>query len=91
MFVLEDAKYYFQKAADVLDLPDRLREILITPIRVVKVDRELTDKMRKAYASVREVALQNSIDMRTAAFVLAIRRVSEAAMARKYVEEDIQL
>ena len=32
-----------------------------------------------------------SIDLRTAAFVLAIRRVSEAAMARTYVEEDIQL
>ncbi len=47
--------------------------------------------MRKAYAAVREVALENSIDMRTAAFVLAIQRVSEAALARTYVEEDIQL
>lgn len=56
-----------------------------------RVDRELTDKMRKAYAAVKEVALENSIDLRTAAFVLAIRRVSEAAMSRTYVEEDIQL
>jgi len=56
-----------------------------------RVDQELTDKMRKAYAAVREVVTQHSIDMRTAAFVLAIRRVGEAAMARAYVEEDIQL
>jgi len=56
-----------------------------------RVDQELTDKMRKAYAAVREVATQHSIDMRTAAFVLAIRRVGEAAVARTYVEEDIQL
>jgi glutamate dehydrogenase (NAD(P)+) len=56
-----------------------------------RVDQELTDMMRKAYAAVREVAKQHSIDLRTAAFVLAIRRVSKAAMARTYVEEDIQL
>ena len=56
-----------------------------------RVDQELTDMMRKAYAAVREVARKHSIDLRTAAFVLAIRRVSEAAMARTYVEEDIQL
>jgi len=56
-----------------------------------RVDQELTARMRKAYAAVREVALENSIDMRTAAFVLAIRRVSEAALARTFVEEDIQL
>jgi len=56
-----------------------------------RVDQELTDKMRKAYAAVREVVTQHSIDMRTAAFVLAIRRVGEAAMARAYVEEHIQL
>jgi len=56
-----------------------------------RVQQELTDMMRKAYASVKEVAGQYSIDMRTAAFVLAIRRVSEAAMARVYVEEDIKV
>jgi glutamate dehydrogenase (NAD(P)+) len=56
-----------------------------------RVDQELTDMMRKAYAAVREVAKKHSIDLRTAAFVLAIRRVSKAAMARTYVEEDIQL
>ncbi len=55
-----------------------------------RVQQELTDMMRKAYAAVKEVAGQYSIDLRTAAFVLAIRRVSEAAMARMHIEEDIQ-
>ena len=56
-----------------------------------RVDRELTDMMRKAYAAVREVAEEHSIDLRTAAFVLAIRRVGEAAKARVYIKEEIQL
>ena len=56
-----------------------------------RVDRELTDIMRKAYAAVREMAEEKSIDMRTAAFVLAIRRVGEAAKARMYIKEEIQL
>ncbi|MCK5480255.1 MAG: Glu/Leu/Phe/Val dehydrogenase, partial [Gammaproteobacteria bacterium] len=56
-----------------------------------RVDRELTEIMRKAYAAVREMAEEKSIDMRTAAFVLAIRRVGEAAKARMYIKEEIQL
>jgi glutamate dehydrogenase/leucine dehydrogenase len=56
-----------------------------------RVDQELTDIMRKAYASVREITEEKSNDMRTAAFVLAIRRVGEAAKARVYTDEDIQL
>ena len=36
--MLEASRYYFNKAADVLDLGDRIREILITPRRVVKVE-----------------------------------------------------
>jgi glutamate dehydrogenase (NAD(P)+) len=56
-----------------------------------RVDQELTDTMRKAYAAVSEVAEEHSIDMRTAAFVLAIRRVGKAAKARMYVEEEILL
>jgi glutamate dehydrogenase/leucine dehydrogenase len=47
--------------------------------------------MRKAYAAVRAVAEEHSIDMRTAAFLLAIRRVGEAAKARVYTEEEIRL
>jgi glutamate dehydrogenase/leucine dehydrogenase len=56
-----------------------------------RVDQELTDVMRKAYAAVKEVAEEHSIDMRTAAFVLAIRRVGAAAKARMYVKEEIRL
>jgi len=56
-----------------------------------RIDRELTDMMRKAYAAVREVAEEHSIDLRTAAFVLAIRRVGEAANARVSIQREIQL
>ncbi len=41
--MLEETHYYFQKAADVLDLPDRIRQILLTPLRVVKVDLVFDD------------------------------------------------
>ena len=56
-----------------------------------RVDEELTRMMRKAYAAVRKVADEKSLDLRTAAFVLAIQRVGAAAKARVYVEEEIQL
>lgn len=56
-----------------------------------RVDKELTRMMRKAYAAVNKVAVEKSIDLRTAAFVLAIQRVGAAAKARTYVEEEIQL
>ncbi len=118
--MLEESHYYFQKAADVLNLPaahEALvdRGVLIVPDilanaggvtvsyfewvhniqqfrwQKARVDRELTDTMRKAYAAVRAVAEEHSIDLRTAAFVLAIRRVGEAVKARMYVKEEIQL
>ena len=41
--MLEDCHYYFQKAADVLKLPERLREIIWTPVRSVKVDLVIDD------------------------------------------------
>ncbi|RLA21534.1 MAG: glutamate dehydrogenase [Gammaproteobacteria bacterium] len=41
--MLEDSHYYFQKAADVLKLSERLREIIWTPIRTVKVDLVIDD------------------------------------------------
>ena len=41
--MLKESHYYFQKAADVLNLPDRLREILLTPLRVVKVELVFDD------------------------------------------------
>ena len=45
--------------------------------------------MSKAYRSVRDVATENNIDMRTAAFVLAIRRVGKAALARVHLKTEI--
>ena len=56
-----------------------------------RVDEELTHKMREAYAAVRDVAEQEDIDMRIAAFVLGIRRVGKAATSRTYVPEEINL
>ena len=41
--MLADSQYYFNKAADVLSLSDRLREILLTPLRMVKVDLVFDD------------------------------------------------
>jgi glutamate dehydrogenase (NAD(P)+) len=36
--VLEASRHYFRKAADALDLPPLVRDILLTPFRVVKVE-----------------------------------------------------
>ena len=49
---------------------------------VNRINEELSKVMRKAYRSVRHVSVERGIDMRTAAFVLAIQRVGQAALAR---------
>ncbi len=54
-----------------------------------RVNQELDKKMSRAYRSVREVANKHGIDMRTAAFVLAIRRVGKAALARVHVGKEL--
>lgn len=54
-----------------------------------RINAELGKIMRKAYRSVRAIAEEKHLDMRTAAFVLAIRRVGTAAMARNHIEEEI--
>ncbi len=36
--MLEESRYYFQKAAQVLDLGERAKSILLTPYRIVKVE-----------------------------------------------------
>jgi glutamate dehydrogenase (NAD(P)+) len=54
-----------------------------------QVNLELDKKMSKAYRSVREVAIQHDIDMRTAAYVLAIRRVGKAALARVHIKTEL--
>jgi glutamate dehydrogenase (NAD(P)+) len=54
-----------------------------------RVNMELDKKMSRAYRSVRETAEQHDIDLRTAAFVLAIRRVGRAALSRVHVEQEL--
>ena len=56
-----------------------------------RVNSELEKSMRRAYASVRDVAREKRVDLRTAAFVLAIQRVGRAALARRSVREKIDL
>jgi glutamate dehydrogenase (NAD(P)+) len=50
-----------------------------------RVIAELEKKMRRAYLSVATLARNDQLDLRTAAFVLAIKRVAHAAAARKAV------
>ena len=54
-----------------------------------RVNMELDKKMRRAYQAVRETATQHDIDLRTAAFVLAIRRVGRAALSRVHVGQEL--
>jgi glutamate dehydrogenase (NAD(P)+) len=56
-----------------------------------KVNEELDKKMRRAYRAVREVATEKGIDLRTAAFVLAISRVAKAVQARHQIDTDLPL
>jgi glutamate dehydrogenase (NAD(P)+) len=51
-----------------------------------RVNEELDKKMSRAYRAVRAVANEHGIDMRTAAFVLAIQRVGKAALSRQYIK-----
>jgi glutamate dehydrogenase (NAD(P)+) len=54
-----------------------------------RVNAELDKKMSQAFSSVREVATEFDVDMRTAAFVLAIRRVGKAALARVHIKTEL--
>jgi glutamate dehydrogenase (NAD(P)+) len=54
-----------------------------------RVNLELDKMMSRAYRSVRETAEQHDVDLRTAAFVLAIRRVGRAALSRVHVGQDL--
>ena len=56
-----------------------------------RVNTELEKSMRRAYQSVRELAHEKNIDLRTAAFVLAIQRVGRAALSRRSIHESIDL
>ena len=52
-----------------------------------RIRNELSNYMRKAYRSVADVAKQRRVDLRTAAFILAIERVGEAAISRRSFAE----
>ncbi|MGH0028926.1 MAG: Glu/Leu/Phe/Val family dehydrogenase [Myxococcota bacterium] len=56
-----------------------------------RVNAELEKSMRRAYAGVRDVARAKDLDLRTAAFVLAIQRVGRAALSRRGIREKIDL
>jgi glutamate dehydrogenase (NAD(P)+) len=56
-----------------------------------RVNAELERVMRRAYAEVSGVAREMKVDPRTAALILAIRRVSEAAVARQALSHPIHL
>jgi glutamate dehydrogenase (NAD(P)+) len=52
-----------------------------------RVIGELDKKMRRAYQGVADLAQHEKLDLRTAAFVLAIKRVARAASYRKAVRQ----
>jgi glutamate dehydrogenase (NAD(P)+) len=56
---------------------------------VDRIRMELEKVMRKAYRDVAAVAQEQALDMRTAAFVLAIRRVAKAALSRTPLRAEI--
>ena len=56
-----------------------------------RINEELARMMRKAYREVCATAQQEQIDMRTAAFALAIRRVGRAALSRTHVNANLGL
>lgn len=56
-----------------------------------RVRHELEKMMVGAYAAVRDVAREKSLDFRTAAFVLGIQRVGRASLARRPLRETINI
>ncbi len=56
-----------------------------------RVISELEKYMRKAYQDVLATSKEYDIDLRTAAFVLAIQRVGRATLSRRTVQERIDL
>ena len=55
------------------------------------MNTELEKVMVRAYEAVRNVSREHSIDLRTAAFVLGIQRVGQAAIARQPIREEITI
>jgi len=48
--MLAESHYWFNKAADVLDLPEKIRTILLTPRRTIKVELAIRRVGRAALA-----------------------------------------
>lgn len=56
---------------------------------VDRVNQELESKMRSAYAAVSAESKKSGLDMRAAAFVLAIKRVARAAASRRTIAKHL--
>ena len=56
-----------------------------------RVTRELEKVMLEAYGAVREVAKERNLDLRTAAFVLAVQRVARAWLARRTLRNPLDI
>ena len=54
-----------------------------------RVVRELEQIMRRAYGAVADLAERDNLDLRTAAFVLAIKRVARAGASRHIVSHHL--
>lgn len=54
-----------------------------------RINSELDDRMTRAYDAVRDISVEQDLDMRTAAFVLAIKRVGAAAAGRVAISEPL--
>ena len=54
-----------------------------------RVRKELAATMKSAYRDVRDVAKQRQLDLRTAAFILAIERVAAAALSRRGIRQSL--
>ncbi len=54
-----------------------------------RVIAELEKVMRKAYGAVRDIAKSRGLDLRTAAFVLAVQRVGRAVLSRRQLRQPI--
>jgi glutamate dehydrogenase (NAD(P)+) len=48
----------------------------------VQVNKELEKFMKRAFQEVNELSKRNKVDMRTAAYMLAVGRVAEATRVR---------
>lgn len=54
-----------------------------------RVVEELDKVMRRAYRAVAEIAQRDKLDLRTAAFVIAIKRVARAAASRRAIRQHL--